>query len=361
MVGIYIHLPRIYLHFLPHGAQCVPRTLIESTLRDVSALGDQPRTLWQCYSSAVLQTYVEGAWGQAGRRIHDDLANLTIDGSNHHLLVQQFRLLCHLLVTIGEPIDVATMRSMLLRKLPPSIQQEIRGRSSPNRPPPTLEEVIQQAMIHAPVHEAALLTAMAMAPGYRQGSAPNSNGRRPNTGGQRNRQGRQGAPNGWPNRLSAGYGLCYGFAYNGRCPSPATCQFSHDERALAMYRDQLTHELDQLTAGSPSREAGPPRASHRFNFRASHHAQDFNLLLDSGASIEGIVGVRAARRLGLLGRAKTVAPGEERMLVGAYNGTLKRYVTVTDIQVEGPDGPATLPPARRVWIAPPTSSPPAST
>jgi len=57
-----------YLHFLPHGAQCVPRTLIESTLRDVSALGDQPRTLWQCYSSAVLQTYVEGAWGQAGRR-----------------------------------------------------------------------------------------------------------------------------------------------------------------------------------------------------------------------------------------------------------------------------------------------------
>jgi len=68
VVGIYIHLPRIYLHFLPHGAQCVPRTLIESTLRDVSALGDQPRTLWQCYSSAVLQTYVEGAWGQAGRR-----------------------------------------------------------------------------------------------------------------------------------------------------------------------------------------------------------------------------------------------------------------------------------------------------
>ena len=175
-----------YLHFLPHGSQCVPRTLIESTLREVSALGDQPRTLWQCYSSAVLQTYVAGAWGQAGRRIHDDLATLTLAGSNHLLLVQQFRLLCNLLVTIGEPIDDATMRSMLLRKLPPSIQQEIRGRYSPNRPPPTLEEVIQQAMIHAPVHEPALLAAMVpgaptdvvaalgnasfqAAPGYRQG------------------------------------------------------------------------------------------------------------------------------------------------------------------------------------------------
>ena len=39
-------------------------------------------------------------------------------------------------------------------------------------------------------------------------------------------------------------------------------------------------------------------------------------------------------------------------LVGAYTGTLKRYVTVANIRVEGPDGPATLPAAHRVWIAP---------
>jgi len=94
------------------------------------------------------------------------------------------------------------------------------------------------------------------------------------------------------------------------------------------------------------------RASHRFNFRASHADHDFNLLLDSGASIEGIVGNLTARRLGLLGRAKTAVPGEEKTLVGAYTGTLKKYVCVANIQVEGPDGPATLPAAHRVWIAP---------
>jgi hypothetical protein len=224
-----------------------------------------PRTLWQRYNDAVLRTFVSGAWALPTTRIHQEIDGLDARTVGVLAMIQQFQLLGDLLATLGEPIDAATMRSKLILKLPADIQQDIASHANPANDPPTLDEVINRVMTYDPAPPVAVLAAMAPArrtPNNRGGRRQGPN--RPN-GGQRVGPGRQayGQPGSrppFPNRFSAGQGICYGFAYNGVCPSPETCQFSHDPRTLAQYRNQLVHELDQLDAGDAARGAGPQRA-----------------------------------------------------------------------------------------------------
>jgi hypothetical protein len=60
-----------------------------------------------------------------------------------------------------------------------------------------------------------------------------------------------------------------------------------------------------------------------------------------------------ARRLGILKFAHQVRhESQAKRLVGAYNGTLRTWVSVHNLKVSQPDGFVPIPNAREVWVAP---------
>jgi hypothetical protein len=114
-----------------------------------------------------------------------------------------------------------------------------------------------------------------------------------------------------------------------------------------------TEAATEAAAGSPADTRGLSNTETcKFLLDSAHGSHHFRTLFDTGASIS-IMSSSVARRLGILKFAHQVRhESQAKRLVGAYNGTLRTWVSVHNLKVSQPDGFVPIPNAREVWVAP---------
>jgi hypothetical protein len=290
--------------FVPENATAA-HLAIRSALQTAATARTQHgmhRPAWSCYLDALIQVYVPGAPGQAGVAVMNYVDGLSPE-PNLLGFLHTWRTLTRLLPALGTDVSDTFRRNWLLRKLPPQMQGQLNARLMEERnrgSEPTFNRTFDLAVELAPLvvpppilgaiapamgwndhdghqhdhqhdHQPDLVGALQYHPSSAQGGGRPAPGRRLDSRNPRHGRGRQGGNQGGsqagqppqlPRRLSRGAGICYGFAFRGACPNPTTCQYAHDEAALAEYLSQLETELSSLRQGAALRGTGPQRLQH---------------------------------------------------------------------------------------------------
>ena len=117
--------------------------------------------------------------------------------------------------------------------------------------------------------------------------------------------------------------------------------------------EAATGAATEAAAGPPTDPRGCSNTETcKFLLDSAHGSQRLRTLFDTGASIN-IMSSSVARRLGVLRFAHQIRhESQAKQLVGAYNGTLRTWLALHNLQVSQPEGLVPIPPASEVWVAP---------